>query len=517
MNLRFYLSLFLRRLHYFLIALALGTAIGLTVSTLLAPVYVAQARLLVESEQIPDSLAASTVQIGAQEKLQIIQQRILTRANLLEMSNRLGIYADLPPSRRMNPDEIVADMRARVQIGVPSGRAGRGGGTQATIVNVSFRASTAQMSATVTNELVTMILREDVAMRTGAASQTLDFFTQEVARLDQELARIGARILAFKTENQEALPDSLDFRRRQQALEQDRLVQLDRDRALLNERRTRLVTLYETTGQVELAPNRRLTPQEQQLKSLQDQLNGLLAVLSPTNPRVTILQGQIATLEATIAAQGAASGADTAGLSAYEIQLADIDGQITSIDDQKARSEQRLVELKASIDATPRNAIALDSLERDYANVRAQYNQAVANRARAETGDLIESLSKGGRISVLEQAVVPREPASPNRPLIAAAGIGGGLALGIAIVLLLEIFNTALRRPGELTAKLGITPFATLPYMRTRREMVMRRSLIGLAMVVVVILIPAGLWAVQTFVMPLDLLLDRLISKLPLA
>jgi uncharacterized protein involved in exopolysaccharide biosynthesis len=518
MNLRFYLSLFLRRLHYFLIALALGTAIGLTVSTLLPPAYLAQARLLVESEQIPDSLAASTVQIEAREKLQIIQQRILTRANLLEMANRLGIYADLPPNRRMNPDEIVADMRARAQIAVTGGSSTRrGAATQATLVNVSFRAPTAQMAATVTNELVTMILREDVAMRTGAASQTLDFFTQEVTRLDQELARIGARILAFKTENQEALPDSLDFRRRQQALEQDRLVQLDRDRALLNERRTRLVTLYETTGQVELAPNRRLTPQEQQLKSLQDQLNGLLAVLSPTNPRVTILQGQIATLEATIAAQGAASGADTAGLSAYEIQLADIDGQITSIDDQKARSEQRLVELKASIDATPRNAIALDSLERDYANVRAQYNQAVANRARAETGDLIESLSKGGRISVLEQAVVPREPASPNRPLIAAAGIGGGLALGIAIVLLLEIFNTALRRPGELTAKLGITPFATLPYMRTRREMVMRRSLIGLAMVVVVILIPAGLWAVQTFVMPLDLLLDRLISKLPLA
>ncbi len=516
MSFRFYLSLFVRRLPYFLLALALGSVIGVTVSTLLPPVYVTQARLLVESEQIPGNLAASTVQVESGERLQIIQQRILTRANLLEMANRLGIYADLPPRRRMNPDEIVADLRSRIQIAV-SGEQTRRGSSQATLVGVAFRAPTGQMAATVANDLVTMILREDVVMRTGTAGQTLDFFTQEVTRLDQELARIGARILAFKTENQEALPDSLDFRRRQQALEQDRLVQLQRDRALLAERRTRLVTLYETTGQVEVASNRQMTPEERQLKSLRDQLSGMLAVLSPTNPRVTMLQGQISALERTVAAQAAAGGADTAGLSAYEIQLADIDGQIAALDDQTTRAEERLAELKVSIDATPRNAIALDTLERDYANIRAQYNQAVANKARAETGDLIETLSKGGRISVIEQAVVPRAPTSPNRPLIAAAGVGGGLALGLALVFLLEFLNHAIRRPVDLTNKLGIAPFATLPYLRTRTEIRRRRALLGLAFASVLVLIPVGLWAVQTYVMPLDLLLNRLISKLPLA
>ena len=66
--------------------------------------------------------------------------------------------------------------------------------------------------------------------------------------------------------------------------------------------------------------------------------------------------------------------------------------------------------MRASIEATPGNAIALDTLERDYANTRTQYDQAVANRARAETGDLIEALAKGQRISVIEQAIAPREP-----------------------------------------------------------------------------------------------------------
>ena len=516
MDLKFYMSLFLRRLPYFLIMVALGTAIGLSVASVLPPAYRAQARLLVESEQIPGNLAASTVRTETTEQLQIIQQRILTRANLLEMSNRLRIYAQDPDARRMNPDEIVADLRNRVQISVTGGAQPRRA-VQATIVTVSFRAPSAEMSATVTNELVTMILRENVAMRTGASAQTLDFFNQEVQRLDQALAQLGARILEFKTANQTALPDSLEFRRRQQVADQERLVQLEREETMLRDRRSRLVTLYETTGQVEMPGNRALTPEERQLKGLQDQLSGMLAVLSPANPRVKVLENQIETLERTVAAQAAASGRAAAGLSAYEVQLADIDGQISFLADQKAQTERRLEELRVSIEETPRNAIALEVLERDYANTRVQYDQAVANRARAQTGDLIESLAKGGRISVIEQATVPREPASPNRPMIAAAGVGGGFALGLALVVALELLNTAIRRPVDLTARLGITPIATLPFMRTPGQIRRRRVLIVLAFLIVAAGIPAALWAIQTYYLPLDLILDRILGKLRLA
>jgi len=71
MDLKFYLLIFLRRLPYFLILVAMGSAAGLVSALIQPPVYVAQARLVVESEQIPDSLAASTVETDASEQLQI--------------------------------------------------------------------------------------------------------------------------------------------------------------------------------------------------------------------------------------------------------------------------------------------------------------------------------------------------------------------------------------------------------------------------------------------------------------
>jgi uncharacterized protein involved in exopolysaccharide biosynthesis len=512
MDFKFYLSLFLRRLPSFAVLVAIGAAIGLTLASVLPPVYIAQAKLLVESEQIPGNLAASTVQTQSTEQVQIIQQRILTRAALLELANRLQVYAPTAgrPVRVMSADDIVADMRMRTKI-VTTGGPSRRGPAQATIITVSFEAPTAAMAAAVTNELVTMILNEDVLLRTGVAGQTLEFFVQEVARLDKELAVRGAAILEFQQVNKDALPSTLNFRLTQQATAQQRQQQLNRDEAALRDRRATLVALFQQTGQV-AAPTVALTPEEQKLKALQDQLSQALAIYTPQNPRVKLLQQQVAAQQAVVAAQLAATVPTTPNapaLTPYDLQLADIDAQLKVIAEEKTQVAATLADLEVSIDATPGNAITLATLDRDYAAVQSQYDQAVVNKARAETGDLIETLSKGQRIAVLEQAVAPREPARPNRLLIAGAGIGGGIAAGLGLIVLLELLNRAIRRPGELTRRLGITPFATLPYLRTRTEIARRRALIGLAMTLVLAGIPIGLWAINRYYLPLDIVIEQ--------
>ena len=516
---KFYLSLFLRRLPYFVLILGVGSALGFTLASVLPPVYVAEANLLVEAEQIPDSMAASTVRTQATEQLQIIQQRIMTRANLLELANRLQVYAPRAgkPAAVMSGDDIVDDMRKRAKIITSGAPLNNRAPTQATLVAVSFEAPDADMSALVTNELVTLILQENVSLRTAVSGQTLDFFAQEVTRLDKDLTQKRAVILDFKQKNQDALPDSLDYRRNQMTTLQAQQLQMQRDEATLKDRRDRLVKLHESDAQGDVAP-RNQTPEQQQMKTLQDKLSAALAVYSPENPNVKLLQTQIAGLKVTVDKQlaDAASAAGGKALSAYDVQLADFDGQLSFIADQKAQVAAQLTALRISVDATPGNAIALDTLQRDYDAVRTQYDAAGQRKALAETGDLIEALSKGQRISVVEQAVAPRDPARPNRMLIAGGGVGGGLILGLGLVALLEVLNRAIRRPVELTNKLGITPFSTLPYMRTRREVVRRRVIITVALLVVLVGIPAALWAIDTYYMPIDMLWAGIMRKLGL-
>ena len=512
MDFRFYLSLFIRRLPYFLLVLAGCSAIGLTLALVLPPVYRAQAVLIVESQQIPDELAATTVQTETTEQLQIIQQRILTRDRLLEMANRLNIYESQGGARRLPADEVVADLRKRISIVTTGGAVARGP-VQATIVRASFEAPTAALSAAVTNEVVTLILQENVEIRTNVAGQTLEYFTAEVTRLDRDLSARGAQILDFQERNLDALPDSLDFRRAQQSAAQDSLAQIARDAAALRDQRIRLVSLYEATGTIDTSVRpEAMSPEQRQLQALKDEISAALAVLSPQNPRIKVLEAQIAAAESAVARQIAAglqTSATGAPLTAYEIQLADIDAQLDFLQTTKDQITATMEALRISIAATPGNAITLDTLQRDYENLRIQYDLAVANRARAETGDTIEALAKGQRISVIEQAVAPRAPESPKRVLVAGSGIGAGFVLGLGLVVLLELLNTAVRRPADLVNRLGITPFGTVPLIRTRFEVMRRRAIIGAAFAAALVALPVLLWLVHSYVTPLDLLIGR--------
>jgi uncharacterized protein involved in exopolysaccharide biosynthesis len=382
---------------------------------------------------------------------------------------------------------------------------------------VAFTAPNGEIAAAVTNDLVTQILQASVELRTSASGQTLDFFNQEVERLSEDLARQSQKILQFKLANKDALPDSLDYRRARQTSQQQRLLQVERELFALNDRRTKLIDVYERTGQVGLDPAAQArTPEEKRLLDLKQELESALVIYAPQNPRIKVLQAEIAALEKVVAAQvGATDGGET--MSAFELQMADLDAQIGTLSDEKGQIEQELVDLNASIDATPANAIQLDVLQSEYNTIQSRYNQAVASQSQAALGDRIESLSKGQRISVIEQAVVPRQPDSPPRLMIAAGSVGAGIGLGAALVFLLEFLNRAIQRPTDISNALGIATFSTIPFIRTEKQQRSRRGLITAILLLALIGIPASLYALHVFYLPMDLLISRMLEQIGLS
>jgi polysaccharide biosynthesis transport protein len=78
---------------------------------------------------------------------------------------------------------------------------------------------------------------------------------------------------------------------------------------------------------------------------------------------------------------------------------------------------------------------------------------------------------------------------------------------------LLELLNRSIRRPSELVSQLGIQPFATIPYIRTRREMRWKRGVLVAVLLLIAVAIPAGLFAIHTYYLPLDLLIRQLLEK----
>jgi polysaccharide biosynthesis transport protein len=503
-DLKYYLSLFFRRIHYFVAFVLAGLAIGVTLALTKDPVYRAEARLIVESSQIPGELALSTVRASAVELLEVITQRLVTRTYLLETAQKFALYPQEPP---ITPDEIVTDMQRRMVLALPALQ------DPAPIATIAFDSDQPEVSAQIVNDLVTRILQENTALRTGLAAETLAFFEQEVKRLDGEIARQGNLILEFKEKHKAALPDSLEFRRLRQTSQQERLVQVERELSSLKDRRVRLEEIFSRTGQTDILNDTR-SDEQRQLQELKSQLASAKILYSADNPVLKALETQVEALQAAVDAQLEGRDGASSTLTSFELQLADIDAQVKFLVDQKKEIEDDLVTLQTSIEATPSNAIALGTLERDYANIQLQYNQAADRLGQASTGDRIEAQSRGQRITVIEQADVPTRPVSPNRKLLTAAGFGGGALLGLGLIILLELLNRTIRRPVQMIAGLGITPFATVPIFPTRREMRHRRRMIWGSLLGAVALVAGLLYAVHVSYKPLDLLIAEVAARL---
>ena len=499
-DLRFYRSLVFRRMPLMVTVFVLCSAIGVGLAMTLPPKYEASAQLLLESAQI-QSVENSA---SGSEQFQIIERRVMTRANLIDIANKYQVFG---AGARISPDEVVNSMRSRVNIRSRSGR------DAATTMTISFSAEKPRQASNVVNEIVTLVLQLDSERRVGIAGQALEFFEDEVARLDQELAIRSASIVSFKERNKDALPDNLNYRVDRQGRLQDQIIALTRDRAALTEQRNRLLALGSEAIRGG-AP--RLSPAQQAVESAQEELRQALTVYSETNPRIRVLRARLAQLEAQAAAEGGQSaGADeeSPAQKLFNLQLAEIDTRMTFIDQQIGRAEVEIVELADAIERTPENAIRLESLERDYANTLGQYNEAVANLAAATNRERMETLSKGERITVIEQATPPSQPTSPNRRLIAGGGVALGTGLAVAAFFLLEILNRAVRRPGDIVRGLSIQPIATIPYLETAAGKTRRRLLQVAVVIALAIGIPAALWAVHTFYMPLDLLTSKVLAR----
>ncbi|MGI3212171.1 GumC family protein [Roseovarius tibetensis] len=514
-ELKYYFSIFLRRLHYFLMVAVVISAVAVIAAISLPPAYESQTRLLVEGPSIPRELAASTVNIGSREQLEIIEQRLMTRANLLDVARSQNVFDNIGG---MSADAIVEGMRARTTIEGPGRR------DPSPILTLTFQARRPDISAAVLSDYLTLIEQQNAEFRSARAGNTLEFFQQEVERLGADLDAQSARILEFKTENSESLPENLQLRLNQQASMQEEIRRIDRDIAGLRNQSERLVQIFEATGQVESGDGGNLSPDERRLREMRGQLDEALSLYSESNPQVTMLQARIDRLEDRVAARAAEqsdtpedeAGTDepTRGSATLELQLNEIETRISMLQEQRAETRERLDNLKETLEKTPANSVALDELTRSYANIEEQYNMAVDRLSRASTGERIESMSRGGRISVIEPPATPNRPTKPNRVMIAGGGTAFGLVAGLALVVLIELLNGTARRPEDIIKRVGVRPLATIPYMHSRGEVVRKRMVKGIVYVTILVGVPAAVYAVHVFYLPLDLLADKLMNRL---
>lgn len=507
-----YLRILRRRVLLIAITGAVVFGVGYVVAYSLPSVYVATATILVESQQIPASLAQSTVTANADERIQVIKQRLMTRDNLLGVARKYSLYADDPSK---SPSDIVDLLRKATEIQrLDVGNRGGSGAANSIGFTIAFENRDPSAAAGVANELVTSILEQNILARTARAAQTSKFFDQQVAQLEKELGDQEAKIIDFKNKNQASLPETLVSR---QAI-------LGQLQAQASEIRGRVTTLesqrdFLASQEGPVLDGGNKAP-EAELAQLRNQLVQLRAVFSDTHPEVRAVAARIAAMEKALLAPAAPSPnapkdqrpGSNGGPNATRI--ADINNQIEVLTKQLADIEKRSSALDQSIQRTPEIEVALNVLMRDYGTLQNQFKVAQDKALQATTGEQLEADRQAERFDVLERAVVPSQPAKPDRfRLVAAAGFVAGIAsLGMAAIA--ELLDKSIRTSADLESQLGIRALAGIPYVETRTEQWRRRRRRLLVPTGGILVLVIAVVVVHYYIMPLDVLFTRIMSRL---
>lgn len=495
------LAIIRRRLLLLVAPVVVCVAVATGVAFILPPEYTSVARILVESQQIPRNLAQSTVNVSANERVQLIRQRLMTRENLLDVAQRYELFA----GQSLSPTEIFREMREAASItSVELATAGRDNVSVSTI-NIAFRWKTARVAAQVANDFLTQVLQENIRQRNQRAVGTLQFFDQEVARLSDELRRIEESITEFKRVNGDALPGSLEFRRGAVIDLQRRIFEREARRLQLE---TELQTINERMASGEIGETGG-SPAQQELRRLRRQLIEREGIYAPEHPAMRMITGRIQALEATLASVGEDPDAPPAAVVSVKRRIDRITEELALIERQITEDRERIVAMQEAIERTPAVELELNELERSQRGVQIQFNEAVQKRADAAIGERLEVNQQGERFEVIEQPLPPEEPGSPNRPLIIAGGFGVGVMLGGALAALVEFLGRCIRTPRDLEAQLGVRPLVTVPYIGTDRERTRRAWRWRAKLFLLFAIAPLSLFLIDRYYMPLPVFWRR--------
>ena len=562
-----YLSAFRRRKGLILIIAGIVFLIGLVTAFVWPPTYQSTSTILIEEQEIPSELIQSTVTSYAAQRIQVISQRVMARSNLMEIVEKYNLYEK--DRKRKTTEEVLAKMREDISIDmitaeVMDPRTGRPG--VATIAfSLGFKSASPQQAQKVASELTTLYLNENLKSRTEKAAETYDFLTAEATRLDEEISRLEGELSAFKERNLYTLPESRDLNTMSLQRAENELADIDTQIQTLEERKIYLggqLPLLDpyNTGDI-MSPSARLdalrteyislasryspdhpdvTRIKREIQALErdtgdyaspDDLRAQLEILrqelataeqtyTQDHPDVKRLNRQIDALESEIQnprpstkATSAPVNADNPAYVNLQTQLQAADSELRSLKARRIKAQDKIAEYEERLLLTPKIEQEYRMIARDLDQTTARYQATKAKQMTAEVGQEMEKERKGEKFTLIDPAVLPEEPISPNRPAIIFLSLVLALGAGVGSAAVAESVNASVRGAKGIVAILHTAPLAVIPYLPnaadTRSQQNKKRIMIITVVAGIVILF----LLVHFLFSPLDVLWFRGLRK----
>jgi len=515
----------LRRYRSWLIGpMFAGLVVAVVVAFLWPDTYVSQAVMRITPQQISDRLVPTVVNMQMQQRLQQMQQEILSRGSLSELIQRPSLDLYRKERQRYPMEDIITDMRNKyIRIQSVEVAAG-GGGRIASAFTISFSYPDRFKAQAVVRELVTKFTEQNVTVQRNQANLTSQFLGDEMKQAKERMDNLEQSLAKFKSENMGRLPEQFQANVAQLNTYQMMVSQANESLSRLQQQKLTLETQLQNNNtnanyynsiledQISVSGpaqvrNEKLNQLNQRIMNLQSEIAALMEQLTPNHPTIRRAQASLAALEKSrqeaekedMERQAAAPAAgptikripNTQALKAVQ----DINAQNNVLKaemqnlnlqmDEKVKQVQELNRMIASYQARVEGSPQLEgqylALVRDLGMAKQTYEDYHRRNEVSDTAKDLEEHKAGENLEVLDAASDPQVPSEPNRLQMAAIGIGIGLAVGIVLAGGREMKNTSLKNLKDVRAYTNLPVLSSIPLLENALLVRRKRRLLWLA------------------------------------
>src|SRR3989441_2108633 len=411
----------------------------------LPDIYRASTTVLVERQQVPESVVRSAVTDELETRLHAISEEVLSRSKLNELVARFDLY---PRLRGKLSTEALAE-RMRRDIGLDLKGVERTWERGATVAfALSYRGRDPLKVAQVTNAIASLYVEQNLRAREQQASRTAAFLKSQLDEMKKKLEDQEDRIGEFKRRHTGELPQQVEANIAVLGRLNAQL-QLNSERQIrAMERRDRLAGQVADTGPGSPAGD----PEDTQarIERLNHEPADPLRQYTDNYPDVVRIKREIADLKRRLAETGSGSSAagpapapGAPGVPLRGGSLRQAETEMAALKHEEDRLRQTIAGYERRIDSAPQRQQEFQELSRDYETTKELYDSLLKRYEESLVAQSMEHGQATEQFRVLDPAVPPREPAAPNRIWLALMGLLVSVGMTVAAMAVAEQLDTS--------------------------------------------------------------------------
>jgi polysaccharide chain length determinant protein (PEP-CTERM system associated) len=461
------------RKHWWIVpACALGCgALSLLVATQLPKKYTSQTLVLVAKPTVPTEYVRPVVTEDLNQRLASMKQQILSRTRLEPVLEKFDLYHE--DQNKVHREDLLERLRTTIEISPLEPMAGTQDRSLAGF-NVSVTFNNPQTAQQICTEITSMFMEQNARALEQQAVRTTSFLSQQLDEAKGKLDEQDAKLAQFKRQYMGSLPEEeqtnlslLGALNSQLEANTQALSRAQQDKAF-NES---LLSQQEANWKASRAGQNPETAEEQ-LRLLQEQLTTLESRYTPEHPDVIKARNQINDLKKRMAetrSDTTSVRSETASeppqIQQLRARLRQSEINIVDLTKRQVQIQEQSRVLEGRVQAVPGVEQKLKELTRNYQSALDFYNELLKKRDNSAMATDLAHQQEGEQFRVLDPPSLPMKPSSPKILVFAAGGLGGGVALGLAILYVLMAMDQALHTERDVEMFLKLPVLTSLPML----------------------------------------------------